>query len=334
MKFLAAKCPACSGELQVPEDKDFVKCMYCGVDVKVRDAIRISLDANVPNLLELANSSLKSGNNEEAYHYFNKILEFDIKNYDAWFGKAISVSKLSTLAISRHQEMLNYFDTAVKYYNKEDIDNYKLLVCTKIKEFCWEYYELAKNHKDEYIGVDSTWPEYISQCWNIINVFEYSFSNYYKDINTLKWINYICEDNLKGTIYSERELMGNGFKIIERKKEVNDKRRKELLRKIQNTLIEWRKLDPQAWIKQDQWITEVGEIKKANQKMQIISFTASLLAGIIVGIFFGSIIDLPKKSDSTIIGICITVFITLIGTIIANTIFKKSLPPEPKGLKD
>ena len=54
MKFIPAKCPTCQGELQVPDDKDFIICMYCGVNVKVRDALKLSLDKNIPNLLELA----------------------------------------------------------------------------------------------------------------------------------------------------------------------------------------------------------------------------------------------------------------------------------------
>lgn len=42
MTFKAAKCPSCGGTLQVPDDRLTVKCMYCGVDVIVRDAIRLA----------------------------------------------------------------------------------------------------------------------------------------------------------------------------------------------------------------------------------------------------------------------------------------------------
>ena len=41
MKFISAKCPSCNGELQVPDDKDFVMCMYCGTNIKVRDVIKV-----------------------------------------------------------------------------------------------------------------------------------------------------------------------------------------------------------------------------------------------------------------------------------------------------
>lgn len=40
--FKAAKCPSCGGDLQVPEDRTTIKCMYCGLDVVVREAISLA----------------------------------------------------------------------------------------------------------------------------------------------------------------------------------------------------------------------------------------------------------------------------------------------------
>ena len=37
MTFKAAICPSCGGALQVPENSPDVKCLYCGVDVFVRE---------------------------------------------------------------------------------------------------------------------------------------------------------------------------------------------------------------------------------------------------------------------------------------------------------
>src|ERR1051325_9205848 len=42
MTFKAAQCPSCGGALQVPEDRTSVKCMFCGVDIIVREAIRLA----------------------------------------------------------------------------------------------------------------------------------------------------------------------------------------------------------------------------------------------------------------------------------------------------
>ena len=42
MTFKAAICPSCGGALQVPDDRATVKCMYCGVDVVVGEAIQLA----------------------------------------------------------------------------------------------------------------------------------------------------------------------------------------------------------------------------------------------------------------------------------------------------
>ena len=42
MNFKPALCPSCGGKMQIPDDINTVKCMYCGVDVIVREAIRLA----------------------------------------------------------------------------------------------------------------------------------------------------------------------------------------------------------------------------------------------------------------------------------------------------
>jgi DNA-directed RNA polymerase subunit RPC12/RpoP len=83
MKFEAAKCPNCGGELQLPRDKVSAKCLYCGSDIVVREAIQGAAVANVGNLLKLADAASSAGNYEEAYNYYTKVLEFDSTHPDA-----------------------------------------------------------------------------------------------------------------------------------------------------------------------------------------------------------------------------------------------------------
>ena len=42
MDFKSAICPSCGGKLQLPDNLSTAKCMYCGVDVVVQDAIKLS----------------------------------------------------------------------------------------------------------------------------------------------------------------------------------------------------------------------------------------------------------------------------------------------------
>lgn len=40
MNFKPAQCPNCAGALQLPDDKTTVNCMYCGMTIVVREAIK------------------------------------------------------------------------------------------------------------------------------------------------------------------------------------------------------------------------------------------------------------------------------------------------------
>ena len=38
MEFVPGICPSCNGQLQLPTDRETVKCMYCGSDIRVNQA--------------------------------------------------------------------------------------------------------------------------------------------------------------------------------------------------------------------------------------------------------------------------------------------------------
>ncbi|MEI6214606.1 MAG: CFI-box-CTERM domain-containing protein [Desulfuromonadales bacterium] len=117
MDFKAAKCPSCAGELQLPDNLDSAKCMYCGNTIVVREAIKLAAGSvNLDNLLRLANTALESGNNTEAYSYYTKVLEYDQDNYMAWYGKGVSAAWQSTIGKLRIIEGLSCISTA---FNKE-----------------------------------------------------------------------------------------------------------------------------------------------------------------------------------------------------------------------
>jgi DNA-directed RNA polymerase subunit RPC12/RpoP len=42
MNFKPALCPSCGGKMQIPDDISTVKCMYCGVEVIVKEAVRLA----------------------------------------------------------------------------------------------------------------------------------------------------------------------------------------------------------------------------------------------------------------------------------------------------
>jgi len=72
VEFRPARCPNCSGSLQLPETVQRVKCLYCGQDIVVRDAIKLAAPiVNTGNLLELAKNAISASNFIEANQYYN-----------------------------------------------------------------------------------------------------------------------------------------------------------------------------------------------------------------------------------------------------------------------
>jgi tetratricopeptide (TPR) repeat protein len=69
-----------------------VKCMYCGSDIIVREAIKLAGGVTVDNLLVLGKNAENVGDYNQAYDYYSKAFEFDSNNSLAWTGKAVAAA--------------------------------------------------------------------------------------------------------------------------------------------------------------------------------------------------------------------------------------------------
>jgi len=139
MSFKAAKCPNCAGDIQVPDDRDTAKCMYCGSDIIVKEAIRTVSSKNLINILVMAKTALESGNQEEGLKYINSYLEDDQNNAEAWHLKAqLIFSKYNYSEISEVVQQVESNMLKAISLNKEyeiTLENYKV----KLAESLWNY---------------------------------------------------------------------------------------------------------------------------------------------------------------------------------------------------
>ena len=127
MAFKAAICPQCAGALQVPDDRDFIKCMYCGVDIAVRQAIGL-VDANEQNYKSLGDVAYDAKNFSEAYQYFSRALESNPKDAWLWEKKGTSAGMLSNLVASRLGEMTTLHQRALECaINEADADALRMM---------------------------------------------------------------------------------------------------------------------------------------------------------------------------------------------------------------
>jgi hypothetical protein len=113
MNLITAKCPDCGADLKIPEGSSSVTCEFCGSQVIVTDILGTS--AVMQNCMTLAFAALEQQDYKDAYGHFNSALEIDMKNYSAWFGKAICTGRTGKLIELRIDEMLKLFETAFNY---------------------------------------------------------------------------------------------------------------------------------------------------------------------------------------------------------------------------
>jgi tetratricopeptide (TPR) repeat protein len=109
VKFFAANCPKCQGELRIPVNRASVKCMYCGQEIIIHgeNSISIPLIINVKDLLLLAQKAEENQNFEEGYRYYSQILEKETGNASAWLGKGRCAGWLSSAETERISESIN-----------------------------------------------------------------------------------------------------------------------------------------------------------------------------------------------------------------------------------
>ncbi len=180
MAFKVAKCPNCGGDLQVPDEKNTVKCMYCGSDIIAREAIKAAAaGVNIENLLSLAKAAFEAKNYQEAFDYYTKVLEVDAHNYEAWLSKGCSAGWLSTLSNLRMPEMITAFGKAIEYAPMDKKDEIKILGCDQMQKILLAYFNVSTANYVERTYALEAWrcagdasKDHIQHCTEIISAFE------------------------------------------------------------------------------------------------------------------------------------------------------------------
>ncbi len=214
MAFKAAICPSCGGSLQVPDDRDSVKCMYCGTDIIVRQAIQAGSGVNIKNYLELAVTANKAGNYEEAYSYYSKVLEIDIKNPEAWFGKARAAGWLSNLNNFRNSEIVSGFQNSLANIPDKDKRALKVQCASEINRLSIAYFNLLHNNVIEYASDDQVWGTYLNQCGALISLMEFGNSLDPHNQDIMHGIINICKTNLGGIKYEYDVTYSNNYGVV------------------------------------------------------------------------------------------------------------------------
>ncbi|MBX7046885.1 MAG: hypothetical protein K1X86_13730 [Ignavibacteria bacterium] len=233
MKFVAAKCPSCGGDLQVPDDKDFVECEYCGADVKVRDVIKIKVENNLSELMDLAGYSSNAGNYREAYLYYSKALELDADNTAAWFGKANALTQIAEFnQLLEPVEILSYYKNAYEKSAGDGKAKMAFTIANNITSFAAKLYQGVQSQKDKYPENDLEWKNYLERCGKIILTIEKAIEYNPEAPEYYKTIFQIVNANLEGISCKITRVYGRRRSTFIKKNNITPEYKKYLETKL------------------------------------------------------------------------------------------------------
>jgi len=156
---------------------------------------------NKENYLVLARTAALAGNNDEALNYFNKVLELDPINVNAWFGKGEASGWLSSISNLRFGEMTVAFESALKF--SDNPDELKKECARSINEIVTACYSLCRNHAIEFIALPDTWPAHIVQIQQMISMYELAHAYDPENEIILRNIITLCEGSIEGIAYTD-----------------------------------------------------------------------------------------------------------------------------------
>jgi hypothetical protein len=118
--LVAARCPKCGGELGKSSAGRF-ECRYCGTSFLPGEVFG-GKAVDLQKFYERAFAAVEEGDYGRAYEYFNRILETDATEYQAWVGKGIAgaYARLSGNQLLEAGEVLSCVDMALEYYDGDD----------------------------------------------------------------------------------------------------------------------------------------------------------------------------------------------------------------------
>lgn len=203
MTFRAATCPDCGGDLQLPDDHDVVKCMYCGTDIVVREALRESGVAGprIETLLNLAQKAMEGNNVSEANQLYSRALELNPKSVPALMGKGWAAGWQSTVQNLRFTEMATYFNEALSQAPVEQQTQLGKLACQHINTVYAAVWSMVCDHAFKFAAADDTWGEFVQRARLLVSAGQQASSYDPTDSIALNNIITVCDQLLEGIKY-------------------------------------------------------------------------------------------------------------------------------------
>lgn len=200
MNFRATVCQSCGRDIQVPDDIPNPACPYCGAVAGQKGALP---QATIATLMGMAKTAELAGNNEEALAYYNRVLEVDPRNSEAWIGKGKAAGWQTTLGNFRVQEMLVAFNHALANADPSTSGATVERVANDANQLIVTIYTMSRNHLLEFVSLQDSWPNYVAQMGQMVEALTTVHGWNPNDRTTLENIIHICKDNIEGLSYRD-----------------------------------------------------------------------------------------------------------------------------------
>jgi len=151
------------------------QCGYCGNTVeteKAQENYKSSTSGEVGNLMMMAETAVEATNWEEALQYYNKVLEKDITNSDAWLGKGIAMVYTSKIGDIKTKEAIAYWKNAIKHAPNSEAMGKR--VAKEINTVVNGFYPTIENHYIEFHDLDNSYQELVSRFSTLESAQDYA----------------------------------------------------------------------------------------------------------------------------------------------------------------
>mgnify|MGYP002626607401 FL=1 len=103
MALKALVCPQCGASLSLDDEKEFGFCQFCGTKMMLHETVNVRHSGSITidnsrqerNYLSLADSRFAALNYKDAYDYYNKTLEINVRNVRAIYMRGICAVYIS-----------------------------------------------------------------------------------------------------------------------------------------------------------------------------------------------------------------------------------------------
>jgi len=158
---MQVKCTSCGASQNINQAQN---CDFCGNLIELESAknnYQSSLSGETGNLMAMAETAIEATNWDEALQYFNRVLEKDITNSDAWLGKGIAIVYTSKIGDLKITEAIAYWKNAIKHADNQEAMGKR--VAKEINDVVNQFYPTLENHFIQFKDLENSYQDLVSK---------------------------------------------------------------------------------------------------------------------------------------------------------------------------